>query len=343
MSDSAKDTIGAPARQATWLKGGGDMGELVRTKDWSKTSLGPIDKWPNELKTLVATILNSSFPMQLWWGPELLQIYNDAYRPITRGKHPEALGAKAIDTWQEVWEVIGPMTEQVMKSGEATWWEDFQFFIKNGDMLEEGYFTFSHSPIYVDNNSRVGGILTTVQETTTKVIYERRLAILRDLAVRAIGNKSEGEVYRNILNVLSQYELDLPFALLFKYNKKADEFHLSGATGLKLYEGPLKDSRKWPLREALRLGKAMRVDITQKDFGIPPKNHRGVNIQRAIILPLIQPEMGLEVALVLALSPHRRQDDSRQQFITTLLDQLTTVIVSVKSLELERTNRKTIA
>lgn len=340
MSDSAKDTIGAHARQATWLKGGGDMGKLVRSKDWSGTSLGPIDSWPDELKTMVSTVLNSRFPMQIWWGEDLIQIYNDAYRPITREKHPDALGAKGIDMWGEVWDVIGPMAEQVMKRGEATWWEDFQFYIKSGGMLEEGYFTFSHSPIYVTEGSEIGGILTTVYETTPKVIYERRLAVLHDLAVRSIGNKSEGEVYRNILNVLSQYGLDLPFALLFRYDQKPKAFRLSGATGLMRYEGPLKDPRKWPLNEAMESGKVLRVDVTPEHFGLVPKDDHGAGVERAIILPLVQSQLGLEVALVLGLSPHRKQNDSRQLFIQALHDQFMTIITSVKSLEHERRQDK---
>jgi hypothetical protein len=285
-------------------------------------------------------VLNSRFPMQIWWGDDLVQMYNDAYRPIARGKHPEALGAKGSEIWHEVWDLLSPMVEQVMIKGEATWWENYRFYIENDGMLEESYFTFSHSPIYIHDGTKIGGILTTVNETTKKVINERRLNILRDLAVRSIGNRSEGEVYRNILNVLSAYELDVPFALLFKYNPKTEAFHLSGATGLMRYEGPLKDPEKWQLQEALHSGKVLKVNVSSDIFGLTPKNELGVGVKHAVILPLIQPQFELKVALVLGLSPHRIQDESRRQFAMTLLEQLSTVIASVKSIEIERETSK---
>jgi hypothetical protein len=340
MRDGDQSSIGTAAQTQMWLKGGGKMGELVRSKDWAKTSLGAIDTWPDELKTTVGVVLNSNFPMQIWWGPDLIQIYNDAYRPITRDKHPTALGAKGAETWREVWDTIGPMTEQVMGSGVATWWEDYQFFITNGDMLEEGYFTFSHSPIYIDNGKTIGGILTTVYETTSKVINDRRLAILYDLAVHSIGNKSEGEIYRNIMNVLSAYEKDLPFALLFKYDPVKKAFHLSGATGLLRYEGPLKDPAKWPLEEAFAVGKEMGVEITPEHFGLPPKNERGAVPNQAVVLPISRPDVELQVAVVIALSPHRRQSPSRDRFASALLDQLATVVSSARTRGLARKSAK---
>src|SRR5436189_7367 len=140
-----------PASAPAWPVGGGEMGALIRAKDWSKTGLGPIESWPRSLRTMLGVVLGSRFPMLLWWGPDLLHLYNDAYRPILRDKHPAALAAPAAQVWAEVWDVAGPMARSVQEGGPATWTEDLQLFINSGGMAEETYFTFSYSPVPGDD------------------------------------------------------------------------------------------------------------------------------------------------------------------------------------------------
>jgi CheY-like chemotaxis protein len=107
-----------------WLAGGGEMSELVRERDWSQTSLGPIETWPQSLKTSVSICLAYRFPIVLYWGGECVVLYNDAYRAILGSKHPWALGQRCRDCWAEIWETIGPMLQGVIQSGEATWSND---------------------------------------------------------------------------------------------------------------------------------------------------------------------------------------------------------------------------
>src|SRR6185312_12977292 len=107
------------------VPGGGAMGNLVRAFDWSETPLGPIETWPEHLRATVALLLNSNHPMFLWWGPELIQIYNDAYVPsFGLGKHPAALGQPGRECWPEIWPIIGPQIDAVMREGTASWHED---------------------------------------------------------------------------------------------------------------------------------------------------------------------------------------------------------------------------
>src|ERR1039458_6706806 len=94
------------------------MGRLVRSMDWSKTTLGPVEDWPGSLRTMLGVVLGSRFPMLLWWGPDLLQLYNDAYRPILRDKHPASFGAPAAQVWAEVWDVTGPMARSVQEEAQ---------------------------------------------------------------------------------------------------------------------------------------------------------------------------------------------------------------------------------
>ena len=115
----------AAGEGASRLFGIGEMAELTRTFDWSQTSIGPIDRWPEVLLNAVNTLLNSRHPMFLWWGEDLVQFYNDAYRPsLGVGKHPMALGQKGEDCWPEIWPIIFPQIEAVMTRGEATWHEN---------------------------------------------------------------------------------------------------------------------------------------------------------------------------------------------------------------------------
>src|SRR5499427_2269578 len=180
--------------------GGGEMGALMRATDWSKTRLGPAASWPTSLQTMLGVVLGSRFPMLLWWGPDLLHLYNDAYRPILRDKHPASLAAPAAQIWAEVWDIAGPMARSVQEGGPATWTEDLQLFIASGSMAEETYFTFSYSPVPGDDG-KIGGLLNTVQETTVKVQSERQIRMLRDLAARVAEARSESEAYRLVAQV----------------------------------------------------------------------------------------------------------------------------------------------
>src|ERR1700749_1149921 len=122
-----------------YVKDGGEMGELTRSFNWEDTVLGNPDDWPQNLLTTLGIILHSKFPMFLWWGPELIQFYNDAFRPsfgAEGGKHPNALGQRGEDCWQEIWPGIKPLIDQVIKNGQPTWSEDQLIPIYRNGTLE---------------------------------------------------------------------------------------------------------------------------------------------------------------------------------------------------------------
>ncbi len=164
-----------------FLHGGGEMGDLIRSHDWASTDLGPTENWPQSLKTVLGIILNSRFPKFLFWGPDLMGFYNDAYRPSLGqdGKHPTILGMKGEFAWPELWDIIKPMINEVMNGGESTWSEDQLLpFYRNGK-IEDIYWTFSYSPVY-DESGNIGGVLTTCTETTEKVNSLTKLAEIND-------------------------------------------------------------------------------------------------------------------------------------------------------------------
>ena len=159
----------AAANDLQFLAGGGEMGELTRSKDWSNTAVGDPEIWPQSLRTTLGIILNSKFPMFLWWGPELICFYNDAYRPSLgiNGKHPSILGMKAVDAWPEIWDIIQPLIDKTLQ-GEAVWFDDLLVPIYRNGKIEDVYWTFSYSPVK-DESDEVAGVLVTCTETTDKV------------------------------------------------------------------------------------------------------------------------------------------------------------------------------
>ncbi len=184
-----------------FLAGGGEMGERIRAFDWSATTLGPVNTWSQSLRTTLSILLNARFPMLLWWGEDLVQFYNDAYRPSlgNEGKHPTALGQKCEDCWPEIWTIIKPLIDQVLSGGEATWSEDQLIpFYRNGK-IEDIYWTFSYSPVY-NESGEVGGVLVVCHETTEKVTNLKKLEESEDQLKFAIEATELGTWDYNPLN-----------------------------------------------------------------------------------------------------------------------------------------------
>jgi PAS domain S-box-containing protein len=147
------------------------MAARVAAFDWSRTPLGPMDAWPQSLRVAVGICMNSRFPMFVWWGPQLINIYNDAYIPVLGKRHPQALGVPARGTWQEIWSVVGPQAEAVMQRGAATWNERVLLVMERHGYREDTYFTWSYSPI-LDESGRIGGLFCACTEETQRVRAE---------------------------------------------------------------------------------------------------------------------------------------------------------------------------
>lgn len=169
-----------------FLANGGEMGELTRAKDWSKTAIGAVESWPQSLRTTIGILLNSKFPMFLFWGPDHICFYNDAYRPSlgNDGKHPSILGEKGADFWPEIWDFIKPLIDQVLTKGEASWHEDQLLPIYRNGHMEDVYWTFSYSPVN-DDDGKINGVLVICSETTNQVNIHKKL---EESNVRSLNN-----------------------------------------------------------------------------------------------------------------------------------------------------------
>jgi PAS domain S-box-containing protein len=117
------------------------------------------------LRTALRILLNTNHPMFIWWGDELIQFYNDAYRR-TMGpeRHPSALGQSGRQCWAEIWPIIGPQIEQVMSGGGATWHENQLVPVTRHGALEQVYWTYGYSPI--DEDDGIGGVLVVCRDVT---------------------------------------------------------------------------------------------------------------------------------------------------------------------------------
>ena len=226
----------ATSRASTVLAGGNEMGELMRSYDWSRSPVGPVDRWPQSLRTAVSILLDSRYPMYIAWGEDFVQFYNDAYRPILGSvKHPAALGRSTRETFAEIWPFIGPMFEDVMRSGRPTYLEDQLLPLDRNGYVEECYFTFCYSAIRTETGA-VGGVFVTCSENTSRVIGERRLRTLRDLGATATTVQDVQTAATRAAEVLDANPADLPFALIFLVDDDG-EARLAAQAGLKLDGG----------------------------------------------------------------------------------------------------------
>ena len=181
--------------------GSGIMRERCRAHDWSATALGPVAAWPLSLRALVSALLASRYPMFLWWGPQLIQFFNDDYRPSlgAKGRDEAALGAPGRAHWSDAWHIIGPQIEHVLASGESTWNVNALVPIERNGSIEDVYWTYGYSPVRNDAGD-IAGVLVVCSETTEQVLAaderERRLILEHQARTAAEALRAEAEMAR---------------------------------------------------------------------------------------------------------------------------------------------------
>ena len=294
--------------------GGGSMGALMRVLDWAKTPLGPVSGWPQSLKTSLSICLASRFPIVMYWGPEYVVLYNDAYSTILGSKHPWALGQRCQDCWSEIWDTIGPMLEQVVKTGEATWSNDLLLPLQRHGYPEECYFSFSFSPVRVETGA-IGGVFTAVLETTEEVIGQRRLRTLRDLAARGVDARSERDAWRIAAQTLGENPRDIPFSILC-HSAAEKDLQMVETAGINREHDLCKQlcSAGTRLSELARQALETGSTVTVQELGkLEPELPHGVWAAppaSALLIPLATPGQGIPGVLLAGISPQKALDDS---------------------------------
>jgi PAS domain S-box-containing protein len=341
------DSGGSPGKQTSvdldFLAGGGELGALVRDLEWAKTPLGPISKWPQSLKTSVSTCLNSRFPMLIWWGPQLVKIYNDAYRPLIGSKHPWALGSPGREVWPEIWNVIGPMLDQVMERGEATVSEDLLLLLERDGYGEECYFSFSYSPIR-DESGRVGGVFTPVIETTERVIGARRLHTMRDLAsVFGAQIRNANDACIAAIRILAANPFDIPFAVIYLFDARRTDALLIAHTGPPNFPGKIDlRAQGWQRLLASYSGESCMLDLSALKLDPLAQAPWGQAPEQAIAVPIVPVNTTEPIGFLLAgVSLRKRLDESYRLFYTQVADQIASTIWEADAVERERELRET--
>lgn len=329
-----------------FLAGGGEMGAAIRAFNWGATSLGPPESWPRTLRTCLRIMLVSRQPMWVWWGPELINFYNDAYLPIIGGKHPAALGQPAREVWAEIWDQIKDRIHAAL-AGEASYSEAEMLIMHRHGYLEETYYTFSFSPVPAEDGS-IGGLLCANTDDTDRVIGGRRLALLRELASRTWDADTVSDVYALSARALATDPRDMPFALIYRFEEDGARATLRGATGIAMGHAAapevitLEGNPPWPVSEVMRGGGRRTVTRLAEKFGALPKGPWPDAPDEALLLPLtISADAAPRGVLILAAGPyHRRGDDSFENFAALVARQIASAIVNIESFEVERERAK---
>lgn len=322
------------------------MAELVRTKDWSDTPLGPIGRWPQSLRTTVSLCLASNFPINVIWGAENTQIYNDGYRTVCGSAHPRALGEDYSVTWSSAWPAIGEPFRQA-RQGDTSFLENQRMFLTRNGYLEETFFTFSLSPIR-DETGEIGGLFHPVTETTATMLSERRTRALRDLNASLALAEDMDDLSRRVVEVLAQFEFDLPLVLLYHLSSDGSSYGLAAQYGLpsrriaSMATIDAHSNAPWPMERALTTGGPLGVNGLSEFFegagsyDEPP--------DRALLLPIAVPGLDLPPVFVVAgASPRLPFDDSYMGFYELLATAISAAVSAVRARTDERRRAEALA
>ena len=351
MTQRSPDTSTVRVPQAhDWLTGGGELGELIRGYDWSQNSLGPIESWPQSLRSAVSILLPSKAQIAMFWGPDLITLYNDAYRPVLGKKHPGALGVPVREVWSELWDTgLRSLFEGVLQTGEAFWASDWPFYMERFGFPEETFFDISYDPVR-DESGKVAGLFCIVSESTARVISERRLRTLRDLSLVATAEaKSVEDACRGVAEILSSNPLDIPFALIYLLDKSGKNVSLAGASGLPpgAPAAPVNvdiDDSCWLFNAVVQTNRAIELaDVIERCgelvTGVWPEPPHA-----AMVMPIGASGQDRAAGfLVAGVSPRRPLDDQHRAFFELLATQISTTVANARAYEEERRRAESLA
>jgi len=337
-----------------FLAGDGEAARLVRELDWTATPLGHPSQWSAGLRMVVRFMLANRFPLLLWWGPDYIQIYNDAYSPILGTKHPaQAMGKPFRECWHEVYDMLGPLVDTPFNGGPSTWMEDMELIVRRHGFPEESHFTIAYSPVPDDTAPRgIGGVLATVHEITEKVIAERRVKILSELGARVAEAKTDEQACKQAACILSQYPKDVPFALLYLHDEAKHELRLVGTTGIApdlagpaaLDTATAMAEVPWPLCEALRSETMqMRGGLSALLPAAPPGPWPDPPDAIAVVPIKSNVVYRPAGALVVGISSCIRPDGFYTSFLDLVGAQIATAIANARAYEEERRRAEALA
>jgi signal transduction histidine kinase/DNA-binding response OmpR family regulator len=324
------------------IEGDSETAGLARRKDWRTTPLGPVEQWPQSLRTSLSICLACRFPIVLIWGPEMVVLYNDAFIPVLGNQHPAAMGGSAREVWADVWQVVGPMLQSVLATGQAVKADDLPLLMKRNGYDEETYFSFSYSPI-ADETCGVGGIFTPVFESTEKVIGHRRIELLRMLGSQPRANTLQGAC-DNLAAALAGAAPDLPFGMIYTIDAVSGNARLAASFGLDEFPDAAPreiaagdEHQLWQVVPAVRAREQRLIEDLDRAGLALPGGAWGAPVAQALAIPIATPgQDGVVAVLVAAVSPHRELDGNYRSFYKLLADQVQGTLGAALSYEAQR-------
>ena len=344
MSKAADSSV-----NLAYLTAGGEMGARMRALDWAASPLGALDTWPQSLRSAVSIMLNSRYPIALYWGPALALLYNDAWSPILGVKHPWALGRPGREVWPEIWDTIGPLFETVLSTGEGVWLEDELLPMLRHGYVEECYYNFTFSPVRGADGG-IDGIFNAVVETTDRVLSERRLRTLARMGDRAEPSLSVENACQRALDRLAENEADVPFAAIYLADdeRRLGRLVAAARVGIGTAVAPAslaldgETDTVWPLAEACRTGTSVVV-VPPRDLVLPD----GVwpePVVEVIVVPITSVGDKRPCAfLVAGVNPRLRIDGGYRSFFDLAAGHLGTAITTSSAYERERRRLQALA
>jgi signal transduction histidine kinase len=279
--------------------------------------------------------------MFVWWGPDLINLYNDAYRSILGGKHPEVLGMPASDVWAEIWDQVGPRAAKAMQDNEGTYDESLLLIMERNGYPEETYYTFSYSPVPGDTGGP-GGIICANTDDTRRIIGERQLMTLKDLGKHLPDSISDKDVYDRTITILKENPADFPFACIYRADLKAGTLEMAGKTDPYIGDDVLPASLQiesglaadWKFDQAIYTNKSRTVNGLKDKYGQLPSGNWTISPDKALVIPIVQSGQECPFALlIVGLSPYRQLDEKYHSFFQLVADQVAGGIVNVHTVE----------
>ncbi|HAC66796.1 MAG TPA: two-component system sensor histidine kinase/response regulator, partial [Pseudomonas sp.] len=335
--------------QLAFLDVPGEMAALMRQKDWSQTPFGPLETWSTALRSAVSICLGSRFPIVLYWGETRALIYNDAWSTVPGRKHPWALGRAGWEVWAEIWDIIGPMFDHVMTTGEATWSEDQLLPLNRFGYVEECYFYYSYSPVRGDTGE-VEGIFTAVTETTHRVLTERRERLLRNVSEATSATRVAEDACREGVRCLHEVPEESPFCLAYLRDAATGTLQRVALAGLApddvlapLDVTPEAAGLPWAFTTA-RSAPTLVTGLNERHGGRLAGTPWPEPLEEALVVPIPGP-LGEEPYgyLVSGISPRRRVDADYQSLFIRAAGHLSTAIANARRYEEERRRAEQLA
>ena len=308
--------------------------------------VGSVAMWPHSLRAAVSVMLASGFPTLIMWGTEGTQLYNDACRSVLGATKPQtAFGQRPSRCWAEICDtLLEPMFQQVMSGGKPVWIEELMLVVDRNGYFEEAYFTFSCGAIRDETGDPIG-MLASFVETTARVLSERRLRMLGELAAHASSARTPDVTCRNIASTLETHENDIPFFLMYLVDSDGRNARLCASTGVApdaspqvvALSGSADPELVWPIARVTRTGQAEECGDLRFLAGSLSGGPWSEDAQTALAVPIVSGGHGTPIGVLVAgISPRRALDDDYGAFLSLVATQIGTALGNARSYEAER-------